>query len=307
MLGYPTRRDIPTHAAPPTSSGKPTSPPNVTHLPLTQNCRHLDRSAQRERRDPRIPLFVLALTLLVLAPSPTPAQSPREIHVLAAADLQPVLPILADAYQHATGIHLVVSYGSSSTLATQIINGDPADLFLAADASFPEKIVAAGLADTGGPIPYAHGTLVLWARNDSPLQPLTQATLRDAKFTTLAIANPDHAPYGRAAVAALTYMKLYDTLKPKLVIAENIAQTAQFVESGNAQLAFLSLTTASTGHFKQLGTFIRIPTPAYPEIRQCAVVMKNSAHRADAHAFLDWLTSRPIQANLPTFGLDPTR
>ena len=231
----------------------------------------------------------------------------REIHVLAAADLQPAMPALAEAFEHATGIKLIVSYGSSSTLATQILNGDPADLFLSADYSFPENVVSAGLADTTAPIPYARGTLVLWARKDSPFQPLTQNTLRDGHFISLAIANPAHAPYGRAAVAALTWMKLYDQVKPHLVIAENIAQTAQFVESGNAQLGLISLTTASSDHFKAIGTFVRMPPIAYPEIRQCAVVMKKSAHRADAHAFLDWLRSPGIQRNLPKYGLDIVR
>ena len=235
------------------------------------------------------------------------AQSPRELRVLAAADLQPVMPSFAAAYEKATGVHLNVSFGSSSTLATQILNGQSADLFLAADFSFPEKIIAANLADTTAPIPYARGALVLWARKDSPLQPLTQTTLQDAKFSRLAIANPDHAPYGRAAVAALTWMKLYDQLKPQLVIAENIAQTAQFAESGNAQLGLISLTLASSNHFQQLGSFIRIPRTAYPEIRQCAVVMRNSPHRADAHAFLDWLRSPPIQQNLTKYGLEPAK
>ena len=227
--------------------------------------------------------------------------------MLAAADLQPVMPALAEAFEHATGIKLVVSYGSSSTLATQIINGDPADLFLAADYSFPEKIASANLADTQTPIEYARGTLVLWARKDSPVQPLTQNTLRDGHFTSLAIADPDHAPYGRAAVAALTWMKLYDTLKPQIRMAENVAQAAQYVESGNAQLGFISLTTASTEHFKQVGTFIRMPPETYPPIRQCAVVMKKSEHRGDAHAFLDWLRSPPTQHNLKQYGLDPVQ
>ena len=236
------------------------------------------------------------------------AQSPpREVHVLAAADLQSVLPALAETFESTHGIKLVVSYGASSTLATQILNGDPADLFLAADYSFPESVVAAGLADTTAPIPYARGTLVLWARKDSRLQPLTQMTLRDGRFATLAIANPDHAPYGRSAVAALMWMKLYDTLKPKIVQAENIAQTAQFVESGNAQLGLISLTTASTDHMKEIGAFVRMPQVAYGAIRQCAVVMKKSAHRDDAHAFLDWLRSPDVQHGLPKYGLDPDR
>lgn len=251
----------------------------------------------------------LAVVLASLpAGLPCPAQAaPGEVHVLAAADLQSVLPALAEAFEHASGIKLVMSFGSSATLATQILNGDPADLFLAADASFPERIVAAGLADSVEPIPYARGTLVLWARKDSPLQPLTQDTLREGKFASLAIANPDHAPYGRAAVAALTWMKVYDQVKPKMVQAENIAQTAQFVESGNAQLGLISLTSASTPHMMEIGAFVRVPMEAYPAIRQCAVVMKKSQHRADAHAFLDWLRSAAVQQGLSKYGLDPAQ
>jgi molybdate transport system substrate-binding protein len=251
-------------------------------------------------------LLATVLCAAVVVPCSS-AQNPREIRVLAAADLQPVLPSLAAAYEHATGIHLNVTYGSSSTLATQIVNGEAADVFLSADFTFAEKLVAASLADATQPIPYARGTLVLWARKDSPLQPLTQDTLHDAHFSRLAIANPDHAPYGRAAVAALTWMKLYEQLKPQLVIAENIAQTAQFVESGNAQLGLISLTIASSEHFQQVGSFVRIPRTTYPEIRQCAVVMRNSGRRADAHAFLDWLRSPAIQQNLAKYGLEPVQ
>jgi molybdate transport system substrate-binding protein len=108
-----------------------------------------------------------------------------------------------------------------------------------------------------------------------------------------------------AAVAALEAMHVYDQLKPHLVIAENIAQTAQFVESGNAQLGLISLTTASTAHMQEIGTFIRMQPESYPPIRQCAVVMKASAHRADAHAFLDWLRTPAVQLNLQKYGLEP--
>lgn len=251
---------------------------------------------------------LVALPALVSFTATAPceqAKSTHEIRVLAAADLQPVMPVLAEAYEHATGVHLSISYASSATLVTQILNGEPADLLLAADFSFPEKVVAANLADTPQPIPYARGTLVLWARKDSPLQPLTQNTLHDGNFSRLAIANPDHAPYGRAAVSALTWLKLYDALKPKLVMAENIAQAAQFAESGNAQLGLISLTIASTQQFQQAGSFIRMPPMAYPEIRQCAVVLRKSDHRTEAHAFLDWLRSPAIQQNLTKYGLDP--
>jgi molybdate transport system substrate-binding protein len=231
------------------------------------------------------------------------ALAQKELRVAAAADLQPVMPVLSQAYEHATGIKLVVSFGSSSTLATQILGGAPMDIFLGADFVYPEKVVAAGLADAGAPTAYAKGTLVLWARKDSGLLPLSIERLTDPRVKTVAIANELHAPYGRAAAEALQKMKMYDAVSPHFVVGENIAQTAQFVESGNAQLGLISLTAASTEHFKEIGTYVLVPTSQYPEIRQYAVVMKNSDRRADAHAFLDWLLSPAVQGNLPKLGL----
>lgn len=230
------------------------------------------------------------------------AQAQKELHVAAAADLQPVMPVLAAAYKHATGVKLVVSYGSSATLTTQILNGAPMDIFLAADFIFPEKVVAAGLSDMKEPTAYAKGTLVLWARKDSPLQPISMDKLTDPHVTRIAIANEEHAPYGRAAVAALKKLNLYDKVSPHLVVAENIAQTAQFVESGNAQLGLISLTTANTPHFKEIGTYVLVPT-VYPEMRQCAVTIAKSEHRAEAHAFLDWLLTPAVQGNMSKLGL----
>jgi molybdate transport system substrate-binding protein len=238
-----------------------------------------------------------------LSPADASAQNQKELHVAAAADLQPVMPVLAQAYEHATGIKLIVSFGSSATLAEQIINGSPMDIFLGADFVFPEKIVAAGLADGATPTPYAKGTLVLWARKDSPLQPISMEKLTDPRVKTIAIANELHAPYGRAAVSALKYLKLYHAASPHFVVAENISQAAQFVESGNAQLGLISLTTADTAHFKEIGTYILVPTMAYPVIQQCAVIMAKSERKADAHAFLDWLTSSAVQGNLTKLGL----
>lgn len=234
------------------------------------------------------------------------AWSQKVLHVAAAADLQPVMPVLETAYEHATGVKLIVSYGSSATLTTQILNGAPMDIFLAADFVFPEKIVAAGLSDMKEPVGYAKGALVLWARKDSPLQPLSMDRLTDPRVKRVAIANEVHAPYGRAAVAALKNLKIYNQVAPHLVVAENIAQAAQFVESGNAQLGLISLTAADSEHFKQIGTFVRVPT-VYPEMRQCAVVMAKSKQRAEAHAFLDWLLTPAVQGNLSKLGLAAVR
>ena len=231
----------------------------------------------------------------------------KELRVAAAADLQPVMPLWAAAYEHATGVKLVVSYGSSSPLAEQILNGAPMDIFLGADFVCPEKVVAAGLADGTSPTAYAKGALVVWARKDSPLQPLSVEKLVDPQVKTIAIANELHAPYGRAAAAALQKMKMYDAAKPHFVVAENIAQAAQFVESGNAQIGLISLTAASSPHFKDVGSYVLVPTSQYPPIVQYAVVMAKSERKADAHAFLDWLLTPAVQGNLTKVGLAPVQ
>lgn len=234
-------------------------------------------------------------------------QEKKELHVAAAADLQPVLPVLANRYEKETGIKLIISYGSSGNLTTQIINGAPMDLFLGADFVFPEKVVAAGLADGTAPTQYARGTLVLWARKDSPLQPITLDSLTDKRVTAVAIANDLRAPYGQAAVAAMKHLKIYETVKPHLVIAENIGQAAQFVESGNAQLGLISLTAASTSRFRSEGTFVRVPTSSYVPLIQCAVVMAKSERKAEAHAFLNWLLKPEVQTTLVPMGLEPVK
>jgi molybdate transport system substrate-binding protein len=262
------------------------------------------------KNQPRIvPLLFLCLLLVPHFVSAQAAQTTqptsRTIHIAAAADLQPILPAISDAFTHATGIDIIVHYGTSASLASQLLAGDPADIFLATDYVFPEQIIARGLADSPEPIPYARGVLVLWARNDSPLQPLTQNTLRDPRLQSLAIPDPDHISYGIASVAVLHSMKLYDQLNPHFVVAQDLAQTAQFVESGKAQLGFISQIAASTPHMKQLGSFILMPSTAYGDIRLCAVVLGKSLHRSDAHAFLDWLRSPPIQQALPNYGLSP--
>jgi molybdate transport system substrate-binding protein len=245
------------------------------------------------------------LALTALAPA-IRAQTPQ-LQLACAADLQPVMPTLAAAYQRATGVHLVTAFGSSATLAQQLANGAPQDVFLSADTIHPQQLIAAGVALGPAPTPYARGVLVLWARTDSPLQPLSLDTLKDSRLTRLAIANPAHAPYGLAAQQALQSLGLYTQLQPKLAVAENIAQTAQFAESGNAQVALISLTIASSEHFRSLGSFVRIPTDAYPTIQQAAVILKASKQPALAKAFLSWLTSPAIQQQLKSFGLDPVK
>jgi molybdate transport system substrate-binding protein len=231
------------------------------------------------------------------------AQPNSTLKIAAAADLQPVLPALIEEYEEQSHQKVEASYASSATLATQILNGGPFGLFLSADLSFPQKIVAAGLADSVEPIPYARGTLVLWARNDSPVQPLSIDSLRSPALRTVAVANAEHAPYGRAAKAALEKLGLADALKDKLVVAENIAQTAQYADSGNADAGLISLTSALTPRLSADGKYVVMPENSYPPLLQGAVVIKQTPGADEAHQFLAFLLSPSIRKQLADRGL----
>lgn len=227
------------------------------------------------------------------------------LRIAAAADLEPVLPPILAEFQRATGIRADVSYQASAMLTAQIKNGAPFDLFLSADSGYPQRLIDAGMADSPTPAIYAKGTLVLWTRKDSQLPPPSLDLLRYPGLKTLAIANPDRAPYGRAALAVLHNLNLYEALKPRLATAENIGQAAQFVYSGNAQAGFLSLTSALTPQLASSGAYFVIPQPLYPPIEQGAVILKRSSQAAAAHRLLDYLLSAPVQAQLAKSGLTP--
>jgi molybdate transport system substrate-binding protein len=241
---------------------------------------------------------------------PAPGQQ-APLRIAAAADLQPVLPPILEQFRQATGIEAQATYQASAALTTQIQNGAPFDLFLSADLGYPKRLIDAGVADSAGspdsstPITYARGTLVLWTRKDGRWPTPTLATLQDPSLQRLAIANPDRAPYGRAAIAALTSLKLIETLKPKFVTAENISQAAQFAETGNADAGLISLTSAKTEHLASMGSYFLIPRELYPPIEQGAVIVTKTTQRDQAHKFLDFLLSAPIQQQLAKSGLTP--
>ncbi len=247
---------------------------------------------------------VLFLAVFLFA---LPACAQQTLRIAAAADLQPLLPPLLVQFESQTGIHAEASYQSSATLATQIIQGAPFDLFLAADLSFPQRVIDAGRAEQSSPLPYARGTLVLWTRNDSGVPSLTLDALATSAIKNIAIANPEHAPYGRAAQATLQHLNLLNAVQPKLAVAENIAQAAQFADSGNAQVGFISLTSALTPRLSADGHFIRVPADDYPPILQGAIVVRSSAGAAAAHRFLDFLHTPEVQQKLADAGLEPIR
>jgi molybdate transport system substrate-binding protein len=252
--------------------------------------------------------LIIACAFLV---APLAAQAP--LRVAAAADLEPVLPPILAQFQQATGIHAEVTYQASAMLTTEIENGAPFDLFLSADLSYPKRLIDDGLADAAGsadsstPITYAQGTLVLWARKDSHLPAPSLDLLRSPLLERLAIANPDRAPYGRAAIATLQSLQLYDVLKPRLVTAENIAQAAQFVDSGNADAGLISLTSALTPRLTVDGAYFVIPRNLYAPIEQGAVIVSSTKQRAAVHKLLDFLLSPAVQAQFAKGGLTPVK
>ncbi len=257
-------------------------------------------------------LAICALSLGSANARSTAQSTTAPLRIAAAADLQPVLPPILDQFQHATGIHAEATFQASAALTTQIQNGAPFDLFLSADLSYPKRLIDAGAA-TGVsasptiPLTYARGTLVLWTRTDSKWPKPSLATLSDPNLQRLAIANPERAPYGRAALAALTSLKLTDSVKSKLVTAENISQAAQFAETGNADAGLISLTSAKTAYLQSIGSYFIIPSNLYPPIEQGAAIITSSKQSQNAQRFLDFLLSAPIQQQLAAGGLTPVK
>jgi molybdate transport system substrate-binding protein len=237
-----------------------------------------------------------------------PACAQRALHIAAAADLEPVLPAVLQRFEQTTGVHAVASYQSSATLAQQILSGAPFDLFFAANMSYPQRIADAGAAAEPHPTAYARGALVLWARRDARVvqgKALSLGVLRDDSLQSVAIANPAHAPYGRAAQAAIQHMHLSDLLQSKLRVAANIAQAAQYADSGNAEVGFLSLTSAKTTRLQHDGTYVPIPVSDYPPLIQGAVVLKHAADPEDAEKLLHFMAQPATRALLATMGLEP--
>jgi molybdate transport system substrate-binding protein len=231
------------------------------------------------------------------------AQAPKRLTIAAASDLQTVLPGIVRDFERLASATVVVSYGSSGSFFAQIQNGAPFDVFLSADVDYPKQLAAAGAADPNTLQVYATGHLVLWARRDTKLD-LSRglASLTDARVRRVAMANPKYAPYGRAAMAALRSARLYDLLQPKLVTGESLAQAAQLVESGNADVGLLSRSLVLGPALKAEGTYVDIPSSSHPPIDQAAIVVKASREPALARAFITFLGRGEAGRHLERFG-----
>jgi molybdate transport system substrate-binding protein len=241
-----------------------------------------------------------ALVLILWA---APLCRAQEITVAAAADLEFAFQDVAARFEKDTGKHLKLIFGSSGNFFAQIQNGAPFDLFFSADIDYPRRLEAAGLAEPGTLYPYATGKIVLWAPQGSKLD-LSRGlqVLLDPGVRKIAIANSSHAPYGRAAVAALRQQKIYDRVSAKLVLGEDISQTAMFIVSGNADVGIVALSLALAPSMKQKGRYVAIPAADYPALEQAAVVLKSSPHPETARQFLAFLKTPAIQGVLRDYG-----
>ena len=247
------------------------------------------------------------LVVLLLAASGATLAAAQQITVAAAADLNYTLTELAQRFERTTGNKVTLSFGASGNLYSQIANGAPFDLFFSADEEYPKQLVAAGIAEASSVKTYAVGHLVLWVPSSSQLDPakLHMSTLTQPSVKRIAIANPQHAPYGRAAMAAIDHYGLTGKLAGKLVFGENVSQAAQFVQSRNAQAGLIALSLAMSPVMRSAGKYWELPADAYPEFRQAAVIISSSRQKKAAAAFLDFVLSPEGAMVFKQFGLNP--
>lgn len=247
-------------------------------------------------------LLRLALALLIAVLGAT-AVAGEEVRVAAAADLKFAMTQLAEQFEKETGTRVNVTYGSSGNFFSQIQNGAPFDLFFSADVEHAKKLEARGFAERGTLYNYAVGQIVIWMPPSAnvDVNKLEWNSLLDASIQKIAIANPEHAPYGRAAVAALQKAGIYEQVKSKLVYGENISQAAQFVQSGNAQAGIIALSLA-VSPVMNAGRSWEIPAEMHPPIEQAAVLLTSAKDKKAARAFLDFVKSAAGREVLLKYG-----
>jgi molybdate transport system substrate-binding protein len=246
-------------------------------------------------------LMLPRLAILLLLSTLTAAQ---QLTIAAAADLSSVLPELAAQYKKQAGIDLKLTFGSSGNLTTQIENGAPFDIFFSADEGYPKQLIDKGLVEKDSLYRYAVGSLVLWVPSSVHLNPdaLGIATLTATAVKKIAIANPQHAPYGRAAEAAIRHFGIYDQISPKLVLGENVSQAAQFLESGNAQAGLIPLSHALSPGMNGKGQYWVLPADTYPPLNQAVVILTRSKQKEAARKFLDFLRTPEATSLLRRYG-----
>jgi molybdate transport system substrate-binding protein len=230
--------------------------------------------------------------------------SAQAISAAAAADLSSVLPELARKYKSQSSVEVRLSFGASGNLTQQIRNGAPFDVFFSADENYPRQLMADGFAERDSLYRYAIGRLVLWVPANSTLDLPGKGVnvLLDPSVKKIAIANPLHAPYGRAAAAALKHFGIYEKVSDRLVLGENVSQAAQFLESGNAQAGLIALSHALAPGMKDRGKYWQVPTDSYPELDQAVVILSRSRQKKEAAAFLEYLKGDEARSTFEHYG-----
>lgn len=230
----------------------------------------------------------------------------QEIRVAAASDLNFALPEVAKAFEAETGVKVTISFGSSGNFFAQIQSGAPFDVFCSADMAYPQKLADAGQALPTTLRQYSSGRVVLWVRNQSKANFDRDGirVLLDPDVKKVAIADPEHAPYGRAAAAILRKAGIYDQVRPKLVMGENISQTAQFVTSGNADVGLISLSLAQSSELQRQGRFWNVPSEIAESLPQGAIVLRRSSSPKLAEKFLDYVSCPVGSKVLSRYGFD---
>jgi len=227
----------------------------------------------------------------------------EEITIAAASDLNFAFKEIVTEYEKASGNHVKLTLGSSGNFYAQIQNGAPFDLYFSADIAYPRKLEEAGLTVPGSLFQYAVGRIVLWTGNGAHLDfSKGLEILREPTIRKIAIANPQHTPYGRAAVAAMEHAQVYDRVKDKLVLGENISQAAQFVESGAADVGIIALSLALAPPMQAAGHYWEIPADAYPPIEQGAVILMGGKNQENAKAFLSFVQGAEGQIVMKRYG-----
>ena len=247
--------------------------------------------------------LVLAATLLatVQTSSPSPLASPeRALRIAAASDLRFALDEVLNGFRAANpGLKVEAAYGSSGSFFAQIREGAPFDVFLSADSDYARRLHGEGLSEP--PFPYAIGRLALVVRKETGLDPKGFGDLlKSPTIRRIAIANPAHAPYGRAAEAAMRTWRVYDAVATKLVFGDSVSQAAQFMDTGAAQAGLVALSLARAK--AQDLAFAEIPESDHPPLDQSGVILKRTASLESGRAFQKYLTSTPGRAVLGRHG-----
>jgi molybdate transport system substrate-binding protein len=221
--------------------------------------------------------------------------SADQAHVAVAANFADAAKEIAAAFKQKTGHEVVLSFGSTGQLHNQITQDAPFQILLSADEERPKRLADDGLGVPESRFTYAIGKLVLWSRSRDLVR--GEATLKDGSFAKLAIANPTAAPYGAAAIETLKALGLYDRLRPRIVQGNNIAQTFQFIDTGNAELGFIALSQVVAN---ASGSRWLVPQDLYAPIRQDAILLRKGA--SAAVAFIAFLKGPEARAIIERYG-----